>query len=182
MEPANRASFAKRESTPEQEERSLSRDGALRGRFAPITPRPSLRMGASLTMLFALACQTLGGTAAPSSLSYESSSAPTRAGSDRVSGAELKALGDLSLDQALSRLRPNFLRINPSARTRPGSTDFATIYIDNSYAGTPDVLRLVPVAVVEEVFFLNPSAAHDRFGAYCSCSAGVIVVNTHRSK
>jgi hypothetical protein len=134
-------------------------------------------------MVFALACQTLGETAMPSRLVYEASSAPTRSPkSDRVSGADLKSLGDLSLDQALRRLRPNFLRVNPTGRVGSESGAFATIYIDNSYAGAPDMLRLVPVASVEEVFYLTPSAAHDRFGAYCSCSAGVIVVSTHRSR
>jgi hypothetical protein len=183
MEPANRASFDDCESKLEKHERSLSQDEPFRGRFATITRGPSARFAASLTMVFAMACQTIGGTARPSRFGYEASGAPTRAPkSDRVSGADLRSLGDLSLDQALRRLRPNFLRVNPSGSARPESADFATIYIDNSYAGTPDMLRLVPVAAVEEVSYLTPSAAHDRFGAYCPCSAGVIVVNTRRSK
>jgi hypothetical protein len=183
MESANRASVDYCESKLEQDERSLSQDEAFRERFATVTRRPSARFAASLTMVFAMACQTLGGTVTPSRFGYETSDVPARAPeSDHVSAADLKQLGDLSLDQALRRLRPNFLRVNPSGRARLGSADFATIYIDNSYAGTPDMLRLVPIAAVEEVSYLTPSAAHDRFGAYCPCSAGVIVVNTRRSK
>lgn len=168
MEPDDRVSFKNCGATFGKDERSRRCDGALLGRLAPVG------------LALAVACSP---ATVPSNLSHEASSAPIRAAQgNRVSAVELKPLEYLSLEQALLRLRPNFLRVNSSAGARPGSADRPTVYIDNSYVGAPDALQLVPVAAVEEVLYLAPSAAHDRFGAYCPCSAGVIAVITRRSK
>jgi hypothetical protein len=145
--------------------------------------RQSLRLGTCSMMVIAVACQTAGGGPRASLLSHDASAAPLRgAQSNRVRADELKMLANESLEQALFRLRPNFFRINPSGATRPGSAERPGVYIDNSYAGALDVLRLVPVPAVIEVVYLPPSSAHDRFGAYCPCSAGVIAVVTRRSR
>lgn len=146
--------------------------------------RHSVRLVGTLsTVVFAVACQSAGGGPRPSLLSRDESAAPIRGTtSNRVGADELKALEDQSLEQALIRLRPNFLRVDPAGAVRPGSATVPSVYIDNSYVGTTDALRLVPVIAVVEVLYLPPSAAHDRFGAYCQCSAGVIAVVTRRPR
>jgi hypothetical protein len=134
------------------------------------------------TVVFAVACQSAGGGPTPSLLRRDESAAMIRGtAGNRVGADELKPLEDQSLEEALIRLRPNFLRVDPARAALPGSATVPSVYIDNSYAGSPDALRLVPVMAVLEVLYLPPSAAHDRFGAYCPCSAGVIVVVTRRS-
>jgi hypothetical protein len=93
--------------------------------------------------------------------------------------SDLMAIQETSLEAALQRLRPEWLRLNPSAR-QVGQPARASVYVDNVYAGDLDVLRLVPVSTVIDVRFLAPSAARDQFGAMCRCEAGVILVATRR--
>ena len=146
--------------------------------------RHSVRLVGTLsTVVMVVACQSVGGGPRPSFVSRDESAVPIRGTtSNRVGADELRALEDQSLEEALIRLRPNFLRADPGAAVRPGGPGVPSIYIDNSYVGTTDALRLVPVMAVVEVLYLPPSAAHDRFGAYCQCSAGVIVVVTRRPR
>jgi hypothetical protein len=146
--------------------------------------RHSIRLiGTLSTVVLAAACQSAGGSSRASLLRWDESAASIRGTtSNRVGADELKALDDQSLEEALMRLRPNFLRAVPGGAVRPGSATLPSVYIDNSYVGAPDALRLVPVIAVMEVLYLPPAEAHDRFGAYCPCAAGVIVVVTRRSK
>jgi hypothetical protein len=100
---------------------------------------------------------------------------------NRVGRADLESLQETSLDAALSQLRPEWLRVSPSSRQVADPTH-ASVYIDNVYAGDIGILRLVPVSTVIEVSFLGSSAAHDRFGSGCQCTAGAIVVVTRNSR
>lgn len=101
--------------------------------------------------------------------SYNGSSA------NRVLRAELAPLRETSLDAALRRLRPEWLRENPSNRqgTKPAR---ASVYIDNAYAGELETLSLIPASAVIDVSYLGPSSALDRFGSGCRCPGGVILV------
>jgi hypothetical protein len=83
----------------------------------------------------------------------------------------------LSLDEAVRRLRPEWLRASPSARqsAEPGA---ASVYTRDSYVGGLEALRLIPIAAVEEMRYLTPTAARSWFGMFCRCAGGVIVVTT----
>jgi hypothetical protein len=98
--------------------------------------------------------------------------------SDRLVRQDLASMTELSLDEAVRRLRPEWLRVSPSARqsAEPG---LASVYANDSYVGGLDALRLIPVGAVEEMRYLTPSAARSWFGMFCPCAGGVIVVTTH---
>jgi hypothetical protein len=100
---------------------------------------------------------------------------------NRVVHAELARLQETSLDAALSQLRPEWFRVNPSSRQISGPAR-ASVYIDEVYTGELGILRLVPVSAVIDVSYLGPSAARDRFGLGCQCAAGAIVVVTRNRK
>lgn len=108
--------------------------------------------------------------------------APAHDGSsaNRVSHAELVALHETSVEEALRQLRPEWLRVRPSSR-QVGEPAHASVYIDNIYAGGLEVLALVPASVVIDVRFLAASSARDQFGSGCRCDAGVILVATRKA-
>jgi hypothetical protein len=108
---------------------------------------------------------------------------PTRTAwsANRVVRADLASLQGTSLDAALSQLRPQWLRVNASSR-QVAEPVYASVYVDNVYTGDIGILRFVPVSTVIEVSFLGSSAARDRFGSGCQCTAGAIVVVTRNSR
>lgn len=100
---------------------------------------------------------------------------------NRVVRAELASLQETSLDAALSQLRPEWFRVNPSSR-QVSEPARASVYIDNQFAGAPETLRFVPVSAVIDVSYLGASAARDRFGPGCPCAAGAILVVTRNTR
>lgn len=86
-------------------------------------------------------------------------------------------MAELSLDEAVRRLRPEWMRASPSARqsAEPGS---ASVYTRDTYVGGLEALRLIPIGVVEEMRYLTPTAARSWLGMFCRCAGGVIVVTT----
>lgn len=100
---------------------------------------------------------------------------------NQIGRVELAPHDDASLEGVLQRLRPEWLRVNPSSR-QIAEPARASIYIDDAYMGEPAVLRAVPVAAVMNVWFLRPLEAVGRFGAGCHCAGGVILVQTRVSR
>ena len=100
---------------------------------------------------------------------------------NRVAHAELISLDETSVDAALRRLRPEWMRVNPSSRQVEGQAT-ASVYVDDLYTGGLEALRLIPVAAVVDLRFLSPSMANDRFGAGCRCGSGVILVTTRTAR
>lgn len=100
---------------------------------------------------------------------------------NRIAHAELVSIEETSVDAALRRLRPEWMRVNPSSRQVEGQTT-ASVYVDDLYTGGLDALRLIPVAAVVDLRFLSPSRASDRFGAGCRCGSGVILVTTRTAR
>ena len=98
-----------------------------------------------------------------------------------IARADLASFEDTSLETALRRLRPEWLRVNPSSR-QVTERAVASVYVDNVYAGDLEALRLLPVSAVIDVEFVVPSGARDRFGAGCRCAGGAIVVLTRNIK
>lgn len=94
-----------------------------------------------------------------------------------VTARDLIPLADRSLDQALRQLRPEFVRVR---MVRPGEANQPTVYVDEKYAGEADVLRSIPISVVSQVAYLTPVAARSRYGSFCPCGAGVLLITTQR--
>lgn len=95
-----------------------------------------------------------------------------------ISSEELSSTRALTTVEALTRLRPEFLR--GSTRTPPIGTPEIAVYLNNSYAGDVSTLALIPLDVVREIAFLHPTEAHMRFGSVCACANGAIVVTLQR--
>jgi hypothetical protein len=100
---------------------------------------------------------------------------------NRVAHAELMPLEETSVETALRRLRPEWMRVNPSSLQIEGQAT-ASVFVDDVYTGGLEALRLIPVAEVVDLRYLPPSIAHDRFGAGCRCEAGVILVATRNAR
>jgi hypothetical protein len=96
---------------------------------------------------------------------------------NHVPHAELLPLQEISIDEALRQIRPEWLRVNASSRATVEPAR-ASVYVDDLYVGELDALRLIPVSAVTDLRFLAPSVARDRLGPGCHCSAGVILVMT----
>jgi hypothetical protein len=96
----------------------------------------------------------------------------------RVRADELRSTGVISLRDALTRVRPEFLRGNVVPGT-PGAMASPSIYVNGRYIGALDVLQLVQVAEVSEVHYFRPTIARLTYGAGCACGGGVIDVTTH---
>ena len=146
-------------------------------------PRQSLRPLGLSGLIIATACQASTTVARLAPFSEDASVEVRRVSrGNRVAAAELEGQADQTLEQALLHVRPEFFRPNPAGNPRADGRQRPSIYIDNGYAGGIDMLRSVPVAAVDHVLYLPPSAAHDRFGAYCPCDAGVVLVMTRRDR
>jgi len=100
---------------------------------------------------------------------------------NRVARTELLPLQETSVETALRRLRPEWMRLNPSSRQIEAPTT-ASVYVDDVYTGGLEMLRLIPVAAVVDLRYLSPSRATDRFGSGCRCGAGVILVTTRNTR
>ena len=98
--------------------------------------------------------------------------------SDRLVRQDFALLTELPLDEAVRRLRPEWLRVSPSARQSAEQAS-ASVYANDSYVGGLEALRLIPVGAVEDMRYLTPSAARSWFGMFCPCAGGVILVTTH---
>ena len=98
--------------------------------------------------------------------------------SDRLVRRDFGLLTELPLDEAVRRLRPEWLRVSPSARQSAEQAS-ASVYANDSYVGGLEALRLIPVGAVEDMRYLTPSAARSWFGMFCPCAGGVILVTTH---
>ena len=100
-----------------------------------------------------------------------------RSTSDRLARDELAPLAGASLEDALRRLRPEWMRASPTTRqaAEPG---LASVYVNDAYVGGLDALRLIPIDAVTDARYLTPTAARSSFGMFCRCSGGAILVST----
>lgn len=97
--------------------------------------------------------------------------------SDRLGRQELAPLAALGFEEALRRLRPEWMRLSPTTRqsAEPG---VASVYVNDAYVGGLDALRLIPINAVTDARYLTPTAARSWFGMFCRCAGGVILVST----
>ena len=146
-------------------------------------PTISLGVSALFASLIAVGCvsapRTPGaGDAEPSRLTRE----PPRFGarSDLLTLAELIESRATSTGEAVRRLRPEFLRPTSTASSSGLVKLLAAVYVNDAYAGGPDVLSTIPLAAVQEIRFVTAAQAYDHWGSHCTCSGGVIHVRTTR--
>jgi hypothetical protein len=83
--------------------------------------------------------------------------------------------GGSTLD-AVRQLRPEYL--TPSGRVRTQGRAEIALYLNNAYDGGIQGLISIPLDAVEEIDFLHPNEAIQRFGSLCRCEGGAIVVTT----
>ena len=95
-----------------------------------------------------------------------------------IGRAEFTNTGHETLADVVLRLRPDWLRWNPTSRDMTRESARASVYTDGIYSGETDVLRTIPPEVVVDARYLPPVEAHNRFGSACHCAGGVILVRT----
>jgi hypothetical protein len=120
------------------------------------------------------------------SLSTLESSTTTEARSPRASIATLERrdiapYDGRSLADAVERLRPNWLRANPSTRINSEAVK-PVLYVNDVADGEIGGLGTIPSESVIDVRLLSRSEAWARFGASCRCSGGAILVRTRRNE
>ena len=99
-----------------------------------------------------------------------------------IGGAELTNTGQETLADVVLRLRPEWLRWNPTSRGMTSESARASVYTDGIYSGETDVLRTIPPEVVIDARYLPPVEARNRFGSACHCAGGVILVRTRTDR
>ncbi|MGD8321053.1 MAG: hypothetical protein PVJ02_11370 [Gemmatimonadota bacterium] len=92
-----------------------------------------------------------------------------RGSSTRIVESELQSMQQLSVYDAIGRLRPNWLR------GRGGATP--VVMVDgNRQAGGMDVLRSLPVVDIQELRYMSAADATTRYGT--GFDGGAILVTT----
>ncbi len=97
---------------------------------------------------------------------------------DHIGGVELRSVSGTTGD-AIRMLRPEFLR-GRDQRSAGGSTSTPAIYVNGRYAGEVNVLELIPLTVVLDIYYMGAIAAKSMFGSHCPCDQGVVFVRTAR--
>jgi hypothetical protein len=91
----------------------------------------------------------------------------------RLSAAQLDSVGVRTAAEAIALLRPDWLRpLEAIARQEIGPS----VYLNDTFVGGPEELRMIPVARVGELRLLTPSMGFDRLGYTCRCAGGLILV------
>lgn len=99
--------------------------------------------------------------------------------SSTLTRAELQSTGLISALAAVGRLRPEFLLGSNRVQTATGSRQVA-VYLNSSYAGDVSTLETIPIDAIREIAFVQPVEAQLRFGPFCRCDNGAILVTTWR--
>ncbi len=116
---------------------------------------PMPRMGFLLpALLLAVAGCATGGSAGD----------PEEASPDRdvLTEADLEGIGELSVYEAVRRLKPNWFR--PRGQSTLMGEEGLRIYLDGSFYGDADSVRNIMVQNIQEIRFLDSRAATLRFG------------------
>jgi len=120
------------------------------------------------------------GIMATSLLACAAQGAATRGGNrNLVTAAELETAGDVTLHDALSRVRPTILQ----PRIGGGTTGVQSVAVSVFYDGLQMMeglphLRQISARNIQEVRFLEPQQANARFGG--NHSGGALVVTSKK--
>jgi len=101
--------------------------------------------------------------------------------SDLLTATELREVRPLTTLDGVRRLRPEFIRPTVVLNGNEPAAVMPSVFLNGVYAGGLDVLETIPLDAVEEIRFLRPSRAYDRWGFSCRCSGGAIQVTTKRT-
>jgi hypothetical protein len=99
--------------------------------------------------------------------------------STTLTRADLQSTGLVSALAAVGRLRPEFLLGSNRVQPVTGSRQVA-VYLNSSYAGDVSTLETIPIDAIREIAFVQPVEAQLRFGPFCRCDNGAILVTTWR--
>lgn len=105
--------------------------------------------------------------------------APQNGGHYMIDAAELEQVADLTLYDAVHRLRPHFLRSR--AQTAQGRAHYPlNLYVDGDRMDSLDDLRRLSAADALEVRFYEPQLANAHFGRFNN-AGGAIAVTLKKS-
>lgn len=155
------------------------RTSCIRVGSAPASRAGAITAAACLVIPLALCACASVGQGTPTSSYEQRALAPVgrQSSSDHVAPQELATVTDGNLEDALRRIRPEWMRPSPTTRqaAEPG---LASVYLNDAYAGGLDALRLIPIEAVTSARYLTPTAARSWFGMFCRCNGGVILIST----
>lgn len=118
----------------------------------------------------------LGGTGCAAA---SSSTRPVAsAGRDVITAAEIVAARVTDVYQAVSQLRPEFLRKRRATAMASYNTPQVVVYLDGMEYGYAESLRQMPLHMVRQIRYLSPTEANLRYGRHHP--AGAINVITSR--
>ncbi len=101
--------------------------------------------------------------------------APPNSGRYLISAVELQQVDDLTLYDAVRRLRPHFLRSRTATVEGKAMVVPVMLYVDGERMESLDELRRLPVAEVQEVRFYEPQLANTYFGRYNNAGGAIAV-------
>jgi hypothetical protein len=99
-----------------------------------------------------------------------------RVGGARLTSSQLESTNAWWTAEAVSRLRPDFLR-GSTRGPLTGRPEIA-VYLNGARAGDASMLNSIPLHEVREIVFLQPFEARAQFGPSCPCANGAILVTT----
>ena len=144
---------------------------------APVLRAALIRICVLLAVFLLLpGCRTAIPSASASPIALTTAPEPTPKTSADVLGlVELQSARVTNAFEAVMRLRPEFIQRRPDPRNSSGEAA-PEVYLDGVRQGSPDMLRSIPVAPIQEIRYLSPTAAAALFGPYYA--GGVISVRT----
>jgi hypothetical protein len=92
-----------------------------------------------------------------------------------ISAVELQRVSELSLYEAVRRLRPHFLRSRTATVEGKAMVVPVMLYVDGELMESLDELRRLPVGEVQEVRFYEPQLANTYFGRYNNAGGAIAV-------
>jgi len=125
-----------------------------------------------------LACAAHGSSPGITGFSQEPAGKSTQ---HSLSEADISKVGASSIEDVVRRLRPEWLRVNPTMR-QPTAPERAAVYFDDRYLGGLEVLALVQASEAASMEYLTPLVARGRFGVACPCAAGAISIRKRNGR
>jgi hypothetical protein len=114
-------------------------------------------------------------TAAIAGCTHRATSAPPLAAHDFIAADELAHSTDLTLYDAIRRLRPNFHTPRGVAAYGAPETTVLTLYVDGQRMDSIDDLRRISCDEVAEVRFYEPQVANAKFAGHNNAGGAIAV-------
>ena len=106
---------------------------------------------------------------------HHARSTPPLATHDFIAADELARSTDLTLYDAIRRLRPNFLKPRGLAAYGAPETTVLTLYVDGQRMDSVDDLRRISCNEVAEVRFYEPQIANTKFAGHNNAGGAIAV-------